>query len=204
MYSEFQCIDLMSSAARANDVPFIDTMWQRLSDDLQRDRSGNSKVAPGSRIDANSDIVRAISGDAAAPVDGLDAPMEPKPKPPSAHAHTEVIRAYVMCEAYGKAFELLHSLEQLYPGDAACSVYSGVRFFPESLNTEAKIGAAFEQLQQRQVRCVVHRVLCVVHRTAALPRGWALDGVVGAAARHRVTQPHNTHTHTSHDDCAAQ
>lgn len=177
VYSEFQCIDLMSSAARANDVPFIDTMWQRLSDDLQRDRSGNSKEAPGSRINVDSDIVRAISGDAVAPSDA-PAAIGAAPKPPSARAHTEVIRAYVMCETYGKAFELLHSLEQLYPGHAACSVYSGVRFFPESLNTEAKIGAAFEQLQQRQVRCVVCRVLCEPHTAQRHYLGVGLRTVV--------------------------
>lgn len=186
VYSEFQCIDLMSSAARANDAPFIDTMWQRLSDDLQRDRSGNSKAAPRAFINADSDIVRAISGDAVAPSDDAEpdagdaAPTERKP--PSAQAHTEVIRAYVMCEAYGKAFELLHSMEQLYPGDAACSVYSGVRFFPESLNTEAKIGAAFEQLQLRQVRCFFCAV-CGSPLCGELPSGWAQDGGVGRTVR---------------------
>lgn len=158
VYSEFQCIDLMMSAAKANDVPFIDTIWQRLCRDLQRNRLDNDKTQ--ARIKSDSEIVKAISRGGAAPSEDDTAAAaaasdssskKRKQQRAKANTHASAVKAYVMCEAYGKAFEMLHTMEQLYPGDEFCSVYSGVRFFPESLDTETKLGAAFEQLQLRKV-----------------------------------------------------
>lgn len=169
----------MHSAAKANDVPFIDTMWQRLQQDLQRDRRSNDKSQHHVRINSDSKIVQEISGGAAAPTDDGSAAeassgSSSSRKQPSTHAHTEAVKAYVTCEAYGKAFQLMHAMEQLYPGDECCSVYGGIEFFPTSLKTEAQIGAAFEQLQLRKV--------CGTAMQAAAPlRGASHDSLQCAA-----------------------
>jgi hypothetical protein len=65
--------------------------------------------------------------------------------------YAQLVKSLIECEAYGKAFEYLYAMEQVYGGRPACSVYQGVRAFPEALDTEPKIAAAFAQLKARKV-----------------------------------------------------
>jgi hypothetical protein len=159
VYNDFQCIGLMASAAKSNDVAFIETMWQRMCEDVTRDPSSNAR-AP--LFDSSSKLVNDISGDASGDpalqdvVSGSSKNSSAKKKQqqqkhPSAAAYAQLVKALVECEAYGKAFEYLYAMEQVYGGKPACSVYQGVRAFPEALDTEPKIAAAFAQLKARKV-----------------------------------------------------
>lgn len=121
------------------------------------------------RLNVSSDIVQEISGGVTTAGDEAingsssdEGRSKAVTKHPSKDAYAAAVKAFVECEAYGKAFEFLHSMGQLFGDVPVCSVYQGVRCFPESLDTEAKIAAAFSQLKARKVGCVGSKAPTVV------------------------------------------
>jgi hypothetical protein len=181
VYSEEQCCSLIQAGAKRGDVPFIELVWERLCRDVKR--PGREQETPAgvqsiiaSFAGAASSSAAADSADAgaagtnsggsssssqqslatAAAAAGGGAATEADPaRQASANAHLAVIQALVQCDAFDKAFSYIHDMEQVYGQDPACSVYHGLRFFPESLGTEAKLAAAFAKLQKRKVRWAV-------------------------------------------------
>eukprot|EP00879_Flechtneria_rotunda_P019680 GHRR01020679.1.p1 GENE.GHRR01020679.1~~GHRR01020679.1.p1 ORF type:complete len:393 (+),score=178.16 GHRR01020679.1:142-1320(+) len=140
----------MEAAAKASDTALIDTAWQRLLADLAPAHSSSN---------SNDDAAGGGSSDKSS-----------SSKHPSKEGYQMAIKSYVTCGQYGTAFDHVAELESIYKGSAdACSVYQGLGFFPEMLDTEERLAAAFAQLKtrQEQQKAVTTTMMNVVARAIA-------------------------------------